>query len=32
MITGLTRTFAQTMREVRQVLDPKPGTCRSAST
>ncbi|BBC71629.1 malic enzyme [Altererythrobacter sp. B11] len=25
MISGLTRTFAQTMREVRQVLDPKPG-------
>ena len=25
MITGLTRTFAQTAREVNQVLDPKPG-------
>ena len=25
MISGLTRTFAQTMREVRLVLDPKPG-------
>jgi hypothetical protein len=25
MITGLTRTFAQTMREVSLVLDPKPG-------
>jgi malate dehydrogenase (oxaloacetate-decarboxylating)(NADP+) len=25
MITGLTRTFSQSMREVRQVLDPKPG-------
>jgi len=25
MITGLTRTFAQTMREVQLVLDPKPG-------
>ena len=25
MITGLTRTFAQSMREVQQVLDPKPG-------
>jgi malate dehydrogenase (oxaloacetate-decarboxylating)(NADP+) len=25
MITGLTRTFAQTMREVNLVLDPKPG-------
>jgi malate dehydrogenase (oxaloacetate-decarboxylating)(NADP+) len=25
MISGLTRTFAQTMREVRMVLDPKPG-------
>ena len=25
MVTGLTRTFAQTMREVRQVLDPKEG-------
>jgi malate dehydrogenase (oxaloacetate-decarboxylating)(NADP+) len=24
MITGLTRTFAQSMREVSQVLDPKP--------
>ncbi|MEZ5742149.1 MAG: NADP-dependent malic enzyme [Sphingomonadaceae bacterium] len=24
MITGLTRTFSQSMREVRQVLDPKP--------
>src|SRR5690606_33253092 len=24
MITGLTRTFAQTIREVRMVLDPKP--------
>ncbi|HEX4846942.1 MAG TPA: phosphate acyltransferase, partial [Novosphingobium sp.] len=23
MVTGMTRTFAQTMREVRQVLDPK---------
>ena len=23
MITGVTRTFAQTMREVRRVLDPK---------
>ncbi len=25
LITGLTRPFAQTIREVRQVLDPKPG-------
>ncbi len=25
MITGLTRTFAQTIKEVRQVLDPRPG-------
>ena len=25
MITGLTRTFSQSIREVRQVLDPKPG-------
>ena len=25
MITGLTRPFAQSMREVRHVLDPKPG-------
>ncbi|MBC2670027.1 NADP-dependent malic enzyme [Novosphingobium piscinae] len=25
MISGLTRTFSQTMREVRRVLDPKPG-------
>jgi len=25
MVTGLTRTFAQTMREVRQVLEPQPG-------
>ena len=25
MITGLTRTFGQSIREVRQVLDPKPG-------
>jgi malate dehydrogenase (oxaloacetate-decarboxylating)(NADP+) len=25
LVTGMTRTFAQTMREVRQVLDPKPG-------
>ncbi|HTN13573.1 MAG TPA: NADP-dependent malic enzyme [Sphingomonadaceae bacterium] len=25
MISGLTRPFAQTMREVRHVLDPKPG-------
>ena len=25
MVTGLTRTFAQTMREVRQVIEPKPG-------
>ncbi|MDE2410986.1 MAG: NADP-dependent malic enzyme [Sphingomonadales bacterium] len=25
MVTGMTRTFAQTIREVRQVLDPKPG-------
>ncbi|MEZ5736148.1 MAG: NADP-dependent malic enzyme [Novosphingobium sp.] len=25
MITGMTRTFSQTIREVRQVLDPKPG-------
>jgi malate dehydrogenase (oxaloacetate-decarboxylating)(NADP+) len=25
MITGLTRTFAQTIREVRQVIDPKAG-------
>ena len=25
LITGLTRTFAQTMKEVREVLDPKPG-------
>ena len=26
MITGVTRTFAQTIREVRRVLDPKPGS------
>jgi malate dehydrogenase (oxaloacetate-decarboxylating)(NADP+) len=25
MISGVTRPFSQTMREVRQVLDPKPG-------
>jgi len=25
MITGMTRTFAQTMREVRRVIDPRPG-------
>jgi len=25
MITGVTRTYAQTMREVRRVLDPAPG-------
>jgi len=25
MITGLTRPFSQTLKEVRQVLDPKPG-------
>jgi malate dehydrogenase (oxaloacetate-decarboxylating)(NADP+) len=25
LITGMTRTFAQSMKEVRQVLDPKPG-------
>ncbi len=25
MITGMTRTFAQSIKEVRQVLDPKPG-------
>ena len=25
MVTGISRTFAQTMREVRQVLDPQPG-------
>ena len=25
LITGMTRTFAQSMREVRHVLDPKPG-------
>ncbi len=25
MVTGMTRTFAQTMREVRQVLDPQEG-------
>ncbi len=25
MITGLTRTFSQSIKEVRQVLDPKPG-------
>ncbi|MBU6269161.1 MAG: NADP-dependent malic enzyme [Sphingomonadales bacterium] len=25
MVTGMTRTFGQTMREVRQVLDPKEG-------
>jgi malate dehydrogenase (oxaloacetate-decarboxylating)(NADP+) len=25
MITGLTRTFAQSIKEIRQVLDPKPG-------
>ena len=25
MISGFTRPFAQTMREVRQVIDPKPG-------
>ena len=32
MVTGMTRTFAQTMREVRQVLDPQEGTCRSVFT
>ncbi|MFC3172975.1 NADP-dependent malic enzyme [Novosphingobium bradum] len=26
MITGMTRTFSQSMKEVRQVLDPKPGS------
>ena len=26
MITGITRPFAQSMREVRMVLDPKPGS------
>ena len=25
MITGMTRTFSQTIKEVREVLDPKPG-------
>ncbi|MBU3992404.1 MAG: NADP-dependent malic enzyme [Alphaproteobacteria bacterium] len=25
LISGMTRTFSQTMKEVRQVLDPKPG-------
>ena len=25
MITGITRTYAQTMREVRRVIDPEPG-------
>jgi len=25
MITGMTRTFSQSMKELRQVLDPKPG-------
>jgi malate dehydrogenase (oxaloacetate-decarboxylating)(NADP+) len=25
LITGMTRTFAQTMKEVREVVDPKPG-------
>ncbi|MDE2619796.1 MAG: NADP-dependent malic enzyme [Sphingomonadales bacterium] len=25
LISGMTRTFSQTMREVRRVLDPKPG-------
>ena len=25
LITGMTRTFSQSIREVRQVLDPKPG-------
>src|SRR3546814_18834196 len=25
MITGITRTFARTMREVRRVIDPAPG-------
>ncbi|MFM6832608.1 MAG: phosphate acyltransferase, partial [Novosphingobium sp.] len=25
LITGMTRTFAQSMKEVRRVLDPKPG-------
>ncbi len=25
LVTGITRTFAQSMQEVRQVLDPKPG-------
>ncbi len=25
LISGMTRTFAQTIKEVRQVLDPKPG-------
>ena len=32
MITGLTRTFSQTAREVGRVLDAKPGQPRSAST
>jgi len=26
MITGTTRTYSQTMRELRKVIDPKPGT------
>jgi malate dehydrogenase (oxaloacetate-decarboxylating)(NADP+) len=32
MVTGITRPFAQTMKEVRHVLDPSPGACPSAST
>jgi malate dehydrogenase (oxaloacetate-decarboxylating)(NADP+) len=26
MITGITRTYAQNLRQIRRVLDPKPGT------
>lgn len=29
LITGMTRTFAQSMKEVRRVLDPKPGDRKS---
>jgi malate dehydrogenase (oxaloacetate-decarboxylating)(NADP+) len=32
LITGMTRTFSQTLKEVRQVLDPRRARCPSAST
>ena len=31
MITGITRTYAHTMREVRRVIDPRRGARPSAS-